>query len=239
MLSVMTSVHVFQKMTSAAAPPAAPPIARKGPLMIPEESKSFCLHCQGVDAEWVSLQHCLYFCDECATNLQNPHYILELIHISELKENDIQKLLIGGNQRFQQFLRCLSYLNGRKVPLPPSSTLSNVYTSPPVLYYCDVLHDEYHNLPPRPYDEVYYENLSSKYSHSSPSMTTRATSSSSSSSMTTSFHLTDLSPKESIKNQITENSTHVNGQLLKQKFLSKRQKLPKKCWKKYLTKRDV
>lgn len=121
-----------------------------------------CYECQSHAGEWISLEYCLSFCDNCGIKLQNKNYIIELFHITELSTKERQKLFTGGNQRFQQFLNCLSLLHGKGSP----RNSSDLYTSPSVLYYRDVLHDEYNQLPPRPYVDEYYEELSRKYSHS-------------------------------------------------------------------------
>jgi hypothetical protein len=131
------------------------------------EMKFECFQCKGMCGEWISMQYGIVFCDECISqsSIQGNKNasIMELFHVNELNENDFHKLSLGGNKRFQQFLKCLSLLKGYHFETP-----SEIFTSPSVLYYRDVLHDEYEQRHPRPYDEDYYEQLSRKYSNPPP-----------------------------------------------------------------------
>lgn len=131
--------------------------------LIPNQSyemKPLCYQCQKKNSQWFSSQYYLSFCDHCVRKLPNLHYLLEFQSMTNyLDDGEMnKKLLIGGNKRFQQFLKCLSLLKGYHFETP-----LEIYTSPSVLYYRDVLQDEYNNSPPRPYDEEYYEQLSRKY----------------------------------------------------------------------------
>jgi hypothetical protein len=129
------------------------------------EMKFECFRCKGMCGEWISMQFGIVFCDECISqsSIQGDGSIIELLHVNELNENDYSKLSLGGNKRFQQFLRCLSLLKGYHFETP-----AEIFSSPSVLYYRDVLQDEYEQRQPRPYDEEYYDQLSRKYSSPPP-----------------------------------------------------------------------
>lgn len=126
-----------------------------------------CFHCKGMCGEWILLQYGIIFCEECISKCSiqgsNNALIMELFHVNEVSQEDLQKLSLGGNKRFQQFLKCLSLLKGYHFETPV-----DIFSSPSVLYYRDVLHDEYEQRHPRPYDEEYYDQLARKYSTSPP-----------------------------------------------------------------------
>jgi hypothetical protein len=101
--------------------------------IIHHEGNNKCVDCGAMNPDWASLGYSLLICLECA----GQHRALG-VHISPVKsltmdiwdEKSINKLLIGGNKKFQEYLAYLTMVKGVELPSPPSR-----YTSPRVLYY--------------------------------------------------------------------------------------------------------
>lgn len=101
--------------------------------IIHQDGNNKCMDCGSNHPDWASLGYSILICLECA----GQHRALG-VHISPVRsltmdlwdDKNIQKLLIGGNKKFQEYLTYLSSNKGVEVPAPPSR-----YTTPRVLYY--------------------------------------------------------------------------------------------------------